>query len=229
MSVVPRPHVVWVKTLFSIPVSRKEKKTHNSGIDLVFWRLQTKFCFQTLYANKDNDATVWYKFKWPWLWFKVTGLWDNKVCVHFLTNISIHQDAVQLLPPPLHLWKVMLKLFCMISIQCREPSLGDLVSTFLTKSMSLSYLLCINKFGLPVVQSTETSATRSVFLWYQFQRDVHLCLKFRMMFTWTQLLEESWPLNRDFLFTIRNELNTMLERLCIQRLINQFLSKMDWR
>ena len=28
---------------------------------------------------------------------------------------------------------------------------------------------------LPVAQSTETSTTKSVFLWYRFQRDAHLC------------------------------------------------------
>ena len=95
----------------------------------------------------------------------------------------------------------------------------SLVCHLLTKSMYLSYLLCINKFGqppsdkvsvselpsmcqqvwsatfwrshciwvtfyvstslvchlLPVAQSIETSTTKTVFLWYGFQRDV-ICL-----------------------------------------------------
>ena len=82
-------------------------------------------------------------------------------------------------------------------------------NTFLTKSMYLSYLLCINKFGLPPSAScpvNRTSTTKSVFLWYRFQRDVHLFLKFRITFTSTKFLEKSLPHNRDFPFTVRNEL-----------------------
>ena len=63
------------------------------------------------------------------------------------------------------------------------------------QSMYLSYLLCINKLLvchlLPAAQSTETLTTKSVFLWYRFQRDVHLFLKFRITFTLKTFLEKS--------------------------------------
>ena len=111
----------------------------------------------------------------------------------------------------------------------------SLVCHLLTKSMYLSYLLYINKFGLPpsdevsiselpstyqqvwsatfwrsqciwvtfyvstslvghllpVAQSTETSTTKSVFLWYRFERDVHLFWKFRITFTRAKFLDNS--------------------------------------
>ena len=37
----------------------------------------------------------------------------------------------------------------------------------------------------------ETSITKSVFFWYQSQRDLHLFCKFRMRFTWTRNMEKS--------------------------------------
>ena len=53
----------------------------------------------------------------------------------------------------------------------------------------------------------ETSTTKSVFLWYRFQRDVHLFLKFRITFTWTKFLEKSLLHNPDVPFSGRNESN----------------------
>ena len=136
----------------------------------------------------------------------------------------------------------------------------SLVCYLLTKSMYLSYLLCINKFGLPpasciwvifyvstslvchllpVVQSTETSRTKSVFLPYRFQRDVHPFLKFRITFTLTKFLEKSLPQNQDFPFTVRNEFlprtnNRWLASLChtmilIHTLLTQIKPKIKVR
>ena len=61
---------------------------------------------------------------------------------------------------------------------------------------------------LPDDQSTERSTTKSIFLWYRFQRDVHLFLKLRMTFTLTKYLEKSPSRNRDLPFTVGNELLT---------------------
>ena len=57
---------------------------------------------------------------------------------------------------------------------------------------------------------SQLQKTKSVFLWYRFQRDVHLSLKFRITFTWTRFLENSWPHDGDFPFTVRNGLQVLL-------------------
>ena len=67
-------------------------------------------------------------------------------------------------------------------------------NALLMKKMYLSYLPCINKFGLP--PSASCPVNRSVndeecLIWYRFQRDVHLFLKCRITFTQIQFLEKS--------------------------------------
>ena len=52
----------------------------------------------------------------------------------------------------------------------------------------------------------KTSTTKSVFLWYQSQRDIICFLKLRMTSTWIKNVENSSYHNRDFLLIIRNEL-----------------------
>ena len=59
---------------------------------------------------------------------------------------------------------------------------------------------------LLAAQFIETSVTKSVFLWYRSQRDLHLFCKFRLTFTWTNNDEKSSYHDREFPVTIRNEL-----------------------
>ena len=63
---------------------------------------------------------------------------------------------------------------------------------------------------LSVAQAIETwPTTKSVFLWYGFQRDVHLFWKLGITFTWTKFLEKSLPHNLDFPFTVSNEMSAL--------------------
>ena len=54
------------------------------------------------------------------------------------------------------------------------------VSTFRTRQIQLSYLLCIKYFGLPISVSWRR---RSVVLWCRSIKDVHFFCEFRMTFT----------------------------------------------
>ena len=66
-----------------------------------------------------------------------------------------------------------------------------ITNTFLTRQIQLSYvpstLVCQ---CLLVAQSTETSTTKSIFIWYRSQRDVHLFCKFRLTFKMNQKLRD---------------------------------------
>ena len=81
-------------------------------------------------------------------------------------------------------------------------------NTFLTRQIHPSYLLCgstlVCQFLL-LSKFKQTSTTKSVFLSYRSQKDVHLFCKFRMMPTWTNDMEKRSPHDWEFWVTIKNE------------------------
>ena len=123
--------------------------------------------------------------------------------------------------------------------QVRSATFSQLLSQ--TTSMSQSHLPCVNKLGLPpslscsvrrsqclwitfhastslvchllsVAHSTETSTTKSVFIWYRIQGNarVFFCLFFFITVyndvTLTKYLEKSSPHDRHFPFAAWNDL-----------------------
>ena len=43
------------------------------------------------------SSACWYHFWWPWPSFKVTVVWENNFCVHFIRNFSVDLDEIQYL------------------------------------------------------------------------------------------------------------------------------------
>ena len=86
-------------------------------------------------------------------------------------------------------------------------------NTFMTKSVYLSYLPCINKFGLPPSASCLVDRNvndKECLNLYWFQRDVHdttSYLKFGVMFTITKYSEKSPSYDGDLPFSVRNDLD----------------------
>ena len=63
-------------------------------------------------------------------------------------------------------------------------------------------------------QFIETSPRKSVFLWYQFHRDVHFFCRFGMTFTWTKDVEKSSYQDQDFRVIVRNGLMLQERVVC---------------
>ena len=61
---------------------------------------------------------------------------------------------------------------------------------------------------LPVAQWTETSTRKRIFLWYWFQRDVHVFFEVQNHVTLTKYLESNPSHDGDFPFTVRNDLTS---------------------
>ena len=83
---------------------------------------------QIIFPNRwtPPHSIVRYHFAWLWPSFKVSVVWESKICTQFLTNFSIIQVEIwYLLPQPAGLLKFMQNLFHMICIHESELFLGN--------------------------------------------------------------------------------------------------------
>ena len=61
--------------------------------------------------ERSVNSRFWYQFVWPWPSFKVTVVWENNFCAHFLTNFCIDMDKIQCAAATCWLLKCMQCLF----------------------------------------------------------------------------------------------------------------------
>ena len=148
------------------------------------------------------DLPRWPKFtdfgsakmaKFHWLWICQDG------------QSSLTLDLLRWIKPT-HTKHTWYTLHCPQKIKCEWTTLLTLFwrsqFSWVTFHVSNTTNSLVCQFLL-VAQFIEMSMTKTVFLWYQSQRDVHLFWKFRMTFTWTQNIEKSS--NHDGIFRLPSE------------------------
>ena len=111
---------------------------------------------------------LWSLASWPWPSFKVTLVRETKNCTNYLTKFVINLNWIWFTIETC--WCDQLHTHFILSIQYSLSWRGKFSWDAFHVS---SALVC--QF-LSAAQFTETSTTKSVFLWCQSERDVHLVL-----------------------------------------------------
>ena len=107
--------VTLVRQVSEPPLPPKQKQLYQCLPSRILLILANLVSWQTLL-----NCILWYQFEWPWSSCKFTVVWQSK---HFVLIFSQILDRIwmkcTLLPWPVGLMRLMLNLFCLISVQKR--------------------------------------------------------------------------------------------------------------